>query len=183
MAQNPNRRRLRPRYGYERGQFNEDYGDYLRRNNSPQEQNELGEKYGNNYGFGREGELVAPQGYSEVNNQQSDYVYRYNPPRYRYPVLVNRPSRTRVEHRSDRSIHNEVCERLKWHGQVDASEIQVEVQNQEVTLQGTISDRNMKKLAERVAESVPGVEDVHNRLQIQNQKDTGPRYEQGRRVE
>ncbi len=68
--------------------------------------------------------------------------------------------------RSDERIAEDVCERLTQHGQVDARDINVEVHDGEVTLRGTVAERRMKRLAEDVAESVTGVEDVHNELRL-----------------
>jgi hypothetical protein len=68
--------------------------------------------------------------------------------------------------RSDERIHEEVCDRLADHGRVDASNIDVKVENGEVTLSGTVSDRQTKRLAETVADSVRGVVDVHNQLRL-----------------
>lgn len=68
--------------------------------------------------------------------------------------------------RSDDRIHEEVCDLLEAHGAIDASDIDVKVENGEVTLEGTVSDRRTKRLAEAVAETVRGVEDVHNRLRM-----------------
>jgi osmotically-inducible protein OsmY len=52
------------------------------------------------------------------------------------------------------------------HGQLDASDIEVAVENGDVTLEGSVEDRRMKRLAEDIAASVPGVDDVHNRLRL-----------------
>lgn len=68
--------------------------------------------------------------------------------------------------RSDERIEAEVCERLTRHGRIDASDVEVSVKDGEVTLAGTVGSRRMKRMAEDVAESVMGVVDVHNRLQI-----------------
>jgi hypothetical protein len=68
--------------------------------------------------------------------------------------------------RSDERITEEVCERLTRHGQLDASEIEVQVKNGEVTLEGTVENRRAKRMAEDVAEGVSGVRDVHNRLRL-----------------
>jgi osmotically-inducible protein OsmY len=68
--------------------------------------------------------------------------------------------------RPDERIHEEVCDRLTQHGRVDASEIQVQVKDGEVTLSGTVHDRRMKREAENVAEGVSGVVDVHNQLRL-----------------
>lgn len=69
--------------------------------------------------------------------------------------------------RSDERIHEEVCERLTAHGGVDARQVELRVESGEVTLEGTVPDRRTKRLAEAVAESVRGVEDIHNRLRLE----------------
>ena len=68
--------------------------------------------------------------------------------------------------RSDERIHEDVCDRLAEHSQLDASEIEVEVHSGEVTLSGTVESRYAKRLAEDIADTVSGVQDIHNRLQI-----------------
>jgi osmotically-inducible protein OsmY len=68
--------------------------------------------------------------------------------------------------RTDERIRDEVCERLTEAHDVDPSEVEVVVASGEVTLRGTISDRSMKRRAERLAESVMGVQDVHNELRL-----------------
>lgn len=52
------------------------------------------------------------------------------------------------------------------HGQIDASEIVVEMNDGEVNLTGTVDDRQTKRLAEDVAENVFGVQDIHNQLHV-----------------
>ncbi len=69
-------------------------------------------------------------------------------------------------HRSDENILEDVCERLMQHGLVDARNMRVEVQNGEVTLDGTVNSRREKRMAEDTAKSVTGVNDVHNRLRV-----------------
>jgi hypothetical protein len=68
--------------------------------------------------------------------------------------------------RSDERIREEVNDWLREHGEIDATNVTVGVTNREVTLEGTVEDRRMKRLAEDVAESVRGVADVHNRLRV-----------------
>src|SRR5918994_1709426 len=57
-----------------------------------------------------------------------------------------------------------VNERLTDDAMIDASEIEVAVQNREATLTGTVRDRNEKRRAEDTAEAVPGVSHVQNNL-------------------
>lgn len=68
--------------------------------------------------------------------------------------------------RSESAIREEVCERLTRHGQVDASGINVRVENGEVVLEGDVDSRAAKRMAEDAADSVSGVRDVHNRLRV-----------------
>lgn len=72
----------------------------------------------------------------------------------------------RAYRRPDARIWEEVCERLARHGRIDAREIEVAVQDGEVTLQGAVPARSMKRLSEDAAAAVPGVREVHNRLRL-----------------
>ncbi len=69
--------------------------------------------------------------------------------------------------RSDDRILDEVCDRMTQNGMLDARNISVQVERGEVILQGTVDSRRSKRLAEDLADSVHGVQDVHNRLTIQ----------------
>jgi hypothetical protein len=69
--------------------------------------------------------------------------------------------------RSDERILENVNERLEEHGDLDASDISVAVSGGEVTLEGTVEDRQSKRLAEDLAHAVSGVRDVQNRLGVQ----------------
>jgi osmotically-inducible protein OsmY len=68
--------------------------------------------------------------------------------------------------RSDERIKEDISEHLTHHGEIDASEIEIQVQNGEVTLTGTVDHRQAKRLAEDVAERVSGVRDVHNHIRV-----------------
>jgi hypothetical protein len=66
--------------------------------------------------------------------------------------------------RSDARILEDVCDRLSDDDQIDASEISVSVKDGGVWLEGSVSDRYVKRRAEDVALSVRGAVEVHNRL-------------------
>lgn len=68
--------------------------------------------------------------------------------------------------RSDARIHEEVCERLMRHGRIDATDIDVRVENGEVTLEGEVDSRRTKRLAEEILDDVVGIRDVANRLRV-----------------
>jgi hypothetical protein len=73
--------------------------------------------------------------------------------------------------RSDERVREDINERLTHHGQVDAQDIQVEVNNCEVTLKGTVNSRQAKRMAEDIADSVWGVQDVHNQLRVKQEEE------------
>jgi osmotically-inducible protein OsmY len=71
--------------------------------------------------------------------------------------------------RSDGRIEEDINERLTQHGTIDATDVEVSVQNAEVTLRGTVDSRQAKRLAEDIADSVSGVKDVVNQIKIKQQ--------------
>jgi hypothetical protein len=75
--------------------------------------------------------------------------------------------------RSDDRVREDICERLTEHGEIDARELEVTVQDGEVTLSGTITSRRAKRMVEDVAEEVSGVKDVHNQLRVKQSGDHG----------
>ncbi|MEQ1503673.1 MAG: BON domain-containing protein, partial [Myxococcota bacterium] len=75
--------------------------------------------------------------------------------------------------RSDDRIREEVCDALTRDPGVDASSIDVKVDNGEITLGGTVDDRHQKRMAETVVERVEGVKDVHNQIRVQSQSQHG----------
>lgn len=66
--------------------------------------------------------------------------------------------------RSDARILEDVSERLSEDRYLDASEIEVEVQDGEVTLKGRVADREARRRAEDLAMAVSGVRHVMNHL-------------------
>ena len=119
---------------------------------------------------------------------RDDWDYR-DPGGYREPERSSPPQRyvgpswTREPgyggegwERSDERIREDVCDRLAQHGYVDASDIDVRVSDCEVTLEGSVRERQEKRIAEDVAERVAGVRDVHNLLRVNRE---GPRREGG----
>lgn len=75
--------------------------------------------------------------------------------------------------RSTDRIAEDVNEALMDDHDVDATHVQVSVQDGEVTLEGTVTSRAQKRRAEDVAEHCRGIHDVHNRLRI-SRGDTSP---------
>lgn len=68
--------------------------------------------------------------------------------------------------RADDRIEEEVNEKLARHYDIDPRNVEVSVNNGEVTLEGTVESRWMKRHMEDVVYSVFGVQDVQNRVRI-----------------
>jgi BON domain len=66
--------------------------------------------------------------------------------------------------RSDARIRDDVCQWMADDPRLDAREIEVRVEDGDVTLDGRVEHRGARRLAEEIAAAVPGVRDVFNRL-------------------
>jgi osmotically-inducible protein OsmY len=71
--------------------------------------------------------------------------------------------------RSGDRIREDVNDRLTDDWRVDASDIEVTLTGTEVTLAGTVSNRDQRRRAEDIAESVSGVTHVQNNLRVKQQ--------------
>ena len=71
--------------------------------------------------------------------------------------------------RSDDRIREDVCDRIASWGWVDASDVEVRVQEAEVTLSGQVGTRRDKRLLEEMIDGVPGVLDVHNQIRVRRE--------------
>jgi len=85
--------------------------------------------------------------------------------RYRGP-LRRRDDPTLHRDRSDESLREAIREQLLQHPEIHPAGIDVQVEAGEVTLQGTVADRDTRWLVEDLVESVPGVSLVHNQLRV-----------------
>jgi osmotically-inducible protein OsmY len=79
------------------------------------------------------------------------------------PEAGNAP---RARRRPDGTLAREIHEILTKDPDLDATEIQVEVERGAVTLTGIVDSREAKLLAEELVESVVGVREVHNGLTV-----------------
>jgi hypothetical protein len=90
-----------------------------------------------------------------------------NDPEYEEDWMVQGPYSgygPRNYQRPDDRIHEDVCERLTRHGQIDARNVHVDVKDGVVTLHGTVKDRWTKRLVEETVDKAFGVRDVYNAL-------------------
>jgi osmotically-inducible protein OsmY len=69
--------------------------------------------------------------------------------------------------RSADRIREDVCDRLSDDDYLDASNIEVKVEGDEVILTGTATSREEKRRAEDLVESISGVRNVENRIRVE----------------
>lgn len=75
--------------------------------------------------------------------------------------------------RSDERIREDICDRLAVSPDVDPTEIEVTVDAGEVTLTGVVVDRQMKFIAEDIADDIAGVHEIHNQLRVKRGQESG----------
>lgn len=97
--------------------------------------------------------------YSSDQNQQSQH--HFNDQKSRWPKSYKR---------TDDRIKDDIHEELIRHGRIDASEIEVQVKDGEITLTGQVLSRQDKRLVEDIAEKVLGAQEVHNQLRVSKQQ-------------
>jgi osmotically-inducible protein OsmY len=74
--------------------------------------------------------------------------------------------------RSDERVLEDVCSRLSDDDYIDATNIEVKVEGGEVTLTGTVNEREQKRRAEDLVERISGVRDVENHIKVRRDEDS-----------
>ncbi len=124
-------------------------------------------------GYGDEGWFSDEGGYGRAGQGMGGGYGRMNAGYGQGPHAGRGP---RGYKRSDDRIEEDVNEALTRHSMIDASDIEVKVEDREVTLKGQVGSRQEKRMAEDVAEDVSGVKDVHNELKVRNRFDRGDEH-------
>jgi hypothetical protein len=115
------------------------------------------EPYYGNYGYGAAGYGAGGNYYNRPGRGAT---------RENYTNYAGRGPRN--YRRSDERIREDVNDYLARNPDLDATDVDVRVDNGEVTLSGVVEDRGAKRLAEDIADDVSGVTDVHNDLKIRH---------------
>lgn len=176
-------------YDYTRGRYDRDYYDepYYRSQGGYEEP--YHHAYGGEptrYGYGRSGYDREPYQSKSLSRYYNEPYGRYDYGHIAYGAISNESyyrrdyggryygscklgaegRGPRGYRRSDERIHEDVNDRLTDDRYVDASDIEVTVNNRMVTLTGRVNSRDEKRRAADIAESVSGVEDVSNQLRV-----------------
>jgi hypothetical protein len=119
-----------------------------------------GSSYDSDY-FGSKFGLPTTPWRSGADSEQFDELVYGGRPRGEFSGMGPRGYR-----RSDERIREDVCQCLTDDHHIDASDIEVAVNDREVVLTGTVSSRMQKRHAEDLIERLPGVRDVINSLRV-----------------
>lgn len=71
--------------------------------------------------------------------------------------------------RADERVWEDINERLTAHPDIDASDIDVTVEDGVVTLNGTVNSRGARRLAEEIIDDIRGIKDIHNKLKTRTE--------------
>lgn len=121
-----------------------------------------GRGYGSQYRGGSETGYGSRSGY-QLGSHQGDTGYQRS---YRGlgPQSYKRP---------DERIRDDVYERLTDDDRIDARQVMVDVNQGNVTLTGTVPERQMRYAAEDLVESCMGVANINNQLKVQRESSQG----------
>jgi len=121
-------------------------------------QSMAGSGYGSQYRAGSESGYGSRGGY-QLGTQQRDLGYQRS---YRGlgPQTYKRP---------DDRIRDDIYEKLTDNDRIDARGIMVDVNQGNVTLTGTVPERQMRYAAEDLVESCMGVANINNQLKVQQE--------------
>jgi len=145
---------------------------------SPYDSGDVGAWYGGDTGMGDSGssQYGTPPGggwQSSGQGRQSQQQYRSQSgqeQRFRTSGGADYGQHSgrgpRGYQRSDDRIREDVCELLTRHGEIDASEMDVDVRAGTVILRGTADSGRTRRLAEELVEELAGVHDVQNELRV-----------------
>lgn len=105
-------------------------------------------------------------GHAMDDRRQAQETQRRNPGNEPHPYAGHRGRPPKGYSRSDERMREDVCERLMANPHVDAGDVTVEVNGGVVTLEGSVSGRNMLHELESVAGACLGVTKVDNRVRV-----------------
>lgn len=127
----------------------------------------VGDRYAEDRGERRGG---PPPG---LGRDEGRYARGYGDEGWRPQQSDHRGRGPRGYKRSDQRIQEDVNDRLTDDRHLDATEIQVEVTDGEVTLTGNVGSRGDRRRAEDIADSISGVRYVMNNLRVRQPGTTG----------
>lgn len=168
----PSQSRFSGRY-YNEPYGSSDYGryEYSDRTREPYYQRGYEGEYREPYYRGRYGRGAGERGFFERAGDEikswfgdEDAERRRRADEIRRGIYAGRGPRG--YQRSDERIREDINDRLTDDWYIDASDVEVSVNNSTVTLTGRVNSREEKRRAEDISECVSGVTDISNQLRV-----------------
>ncbi len=167
-------------YGSERGANDRAHDEYNRSSydrsnyegrNYSRGGNFGGGSYGNDFNRNRRGEERDDRGWwDKTTDEVSSWFGDEDAERRRawdkQQQGLHKGKGPRGYSRSDERIKEDINDRLSDDVFVDATDIEISVNQGEVILTGTVNERSSKRRAEDIAEGVSGVRNVENRIRV-----------------
>lgn len=113
------------------------------------------------------GSRGSDMGFASPYHQQAEHEQRERE-RERGPHYGKGPKGYK---RSDARILDDVCEAIADQGHIDASDVEVKVEEGVVILTGTVGLRHQKRALEMLVENCRGVDEVRNELRLRRERD------------
>lgn len=88
------------------------------------------------------------------------------------PAVRRFPPGPKGYRRSDERIREDICDELMTMGDIDSSDVEVNVNAGAVSLAGTVPDRSMKYRIEQIADRCTGVVDITNLIKVRGASKT-----------
>jgi len=158
---------------YSQYQYNDSIGrpyatESMNRNTWDNNSNNNNNLYGNDRSWNNDrqsqsGSMGSSWGNMGNNDRSSSWM---NNDRSSMNEGNNRGKGPRGYQRSEDRIKEDIHDRLSDDSYLDASDIEVSIENNNVVLSGKVESRTAKRRAEDIAESVSGVTNVENRLRV-----------------
>jgi osmotically-inducible protein OsmY len=155
-------------------QTGRNYGQSYQQPQSRQQQPQYGQSYqgGAQYSSPQGSVYGSQQGSVYGSQQASQYGSQYGQSASRGTLESQRGRGPKGYTRSDDRIREDVCERLTDDPYIDASDINLNLKDGVVTLEGRVDERWMKHRVEDLIDACPGVKSIENRLTVSGQSDS-----------
>jgi osmotically-inducible protein OsmY len=146
---------------------NRNYNEGRRSNDRPRD-NEMDERRNSGHSSG-DYVQQARHMWEQAKDKVSSWFGNDDNERSRYenrPMGPHRGKGPKGYQRSDQRIREDVSDRFYEDDYLDASDLQIRVENGEVILDGTVDSKQAKRRAEDIAEAISGVRNVQNHIRV-----------------
>jgi osmotically-inducible protein OsmY len=125
----------------------------------------MGSQYSNDMSGQYSSRMNDPRNFQDRWNQDRDRSQSFGHD-MNESMRENRNRGPKGYQRSDERVREDISDRLMHQSNIDASDVEIKVQNGDVTLTGTVQNKQHKRMIEDISECVMGVKDVTNQIRV-----------------